>query len=76
MFSEKIIKYIFSVQQVSDCEICRKEMFPNFSMYNMPDTELYKNVFKEAASNPAGFCDDLGCIPEKINMSTQMISIG
>jgi len=42
------------------CEICNKQMFPNFSMVNQPDFTTYRNLF-ETGTSP--FCDGSSCAP-------------
>lgn len=39
----------------SNCEICTKEMFPNFSMYLQPDFNTYSNMFQLNQAG-AAFC--------------------
>lgn len=44
-----------STGAASDCEICTKEMFPNFSMYLQPHFDYYSNMFQLDQAG-AAFC--------------------
>ena len=57
----------FTAGVVSDCEICTKEMFPNFSMHLQPDFDTYSNMFQldQAGSAFCGTTFALGCTPEQ-----------
>jgi len=59
----------------SNCQICHREMFPNFSMYLQPDYDVYSNLF-EIDQGGAAFCGSGVCTPEEIYTGTQPIAGG
>jgi hypothetical protein len=62
----------FPSNAASDCEICAREMYPNFSMYTQPFFEFVHNVFMSSGSgNP--FCHSGGCNPELVWNGAQQI---
>lgn len=60
----------------STCRICRKEMFPNFSMFLQPDYDVYTNLF-QIDQGSAAFCDmSSTCTPEFVYGGSQPIAGG
>lgn len=60
---------------VSDCDVCSKQMFPNFSMYDQPAYDGYTNVF-EIDSGGGAFCATGTCTPEIVHGGGQQIAGG
>lgn len=57
----------------SNCEICSKEMFPNFSMVTQPSFDVFYNLFRHG-TNP--FCTASACTPATVYSGSQPIAGG
>lgn len=58
----------------SDCDICHKEMYPNFSMYTAPDFGTSVNVFEiDQNGSPNPFCNGSTCSPAVAYGGSQQI---
>lgn len=62
----------FPSNTASDCEICAKEMYPNFSMYEQPFFEFIHNVFMFSFVGTP-FCTGGGCTPDLVWNGAQQI---
>jgi hypothetical protein len=62
----------FPSNTASNCEICAKEMFPNFSMYEQPFFEFIHNVFMHSLTTTP-FCTGGACTPELVWNGAQQI---
>jgi len=68
-----------SVGTGTDCDVCTKEMFPNFSMYMQPTyggTTTYSNLFQNGQTPNGQFCTASLCVPESVWSGSQPIAGG
>lgn len=57
----------------SNCEICTKEMFPNFSMFSQTNFDSVVNLFSVGTG---AFCTSTTCTPQSVYSGSQPIAGG